>query len=195
MSTEPYSDPRPGKGKVALRVEPQDCGGVPGVGQEVEHEHTEDELPPGHHLVTTSGTDSRTHARRRRPRARAWGAAGRPGQFSSVCVPGVMSCDRHGGATSAWISAVLRQVVCRCVTQLATRCGVPNLKIPRSYCQMWTRSSGFSQRPSPGRVSKASWNSSRLRTTLARNSGGAWGSRAKYSRWSSSRSFIRQARA
>ena len=48
---------------------------------------------------------------------------------------------------------------------------------PRSASyQMRTRSSGSSQRPSPGLTSKASWNSARLRAMLARNSGGLCGS-------------------
>ena len=58
--------------------------------------------------------------------------------------------------------------------------------------QIRTRSAGSSQRPSPSLVPKTSWNSSRLRTMLARNSGGLCGSIVRY--WSSCslRRLVRQ---
>ena len=58
--------------------------------------------------------------------------------------------------------------------------------------QIRTRSSGSSQRPSASEVPNAVWNSSRLRTMLARNSGGLCGSMVRY--WSavSLRRLVRQ---
>ena len=58
--------------------------------------------------------------------------------------------------------------------------------------QIRTRSSGSSQSPSDSLVSKALWNSSRLRTMLARNSGGLCGSMVRYCCSCSLRRFVRQ---
>ena len=58
--------------------------------------------------------------------------------------------------------------------------------------QMRTRSAGSSQSPSPSWVPKVAWNSSRLRTMLARNSGGLCGSMVRYCWSSSRRRLVRQ---
>ena len=54
------------------------------------------------------------------------------------------------------------------------------------------RSSGSSHSPSPAAVPKTSWNSSRLRTMLARNSGGLCGSMVRYCCSCSLRRLVRQ---
>ena len=58
--------------------------------------------------------------------------------------------------------------------------------------QIRTRCSGSSHRPSPSAVPKTSWNSSRLRTMLARNSGGLCGSMVRYCCSCSWRRLVRQ---
>ena len=69
-----------------------------------------------------------------------------------------------------------------CHTLLATSIMVDPLG---SAHQIRTRCSGSSQSPSPSAVPNTSWNSSRLRTMLARNSGGLCGSMVRYC-WSCS---------
>lgn len=58
--------------------------------------------------------------------------------------------------------------------------------------QILTRSARSSQSPSPSAVPNASWNSSRLRTMLARNSGGECGSMVRYCCSCSLRRLVRQ---
>lgn len=58
--------------------------------------------------------------------------------------------------------------------------------------QMRTRSAGSSHRPSLSDVPNASWNSSRLRTMFARNSGGECGSIVRYCCSCSLRRLVRQ---
>ena len=58
--------------------------------------------------------------------------------------------------------------------------------------QIRTRCSGSIHSPSPSAVPKTSWNSSRLRTMLARNSGGLCGSMVRYCWDCSRRRLVRQ---
>src|SRR4029453_9108433 len=76
------------------------------------------------------------------------------------------------------------------LTALRTPAPTPPLGTARAH-QMRTRSFSSSHMASPSATSKASWNSSRLRTTLARNSGGEWGSMASRRICSASRTTVR----